>query len=69
MLLSAHTELDTLLQAAVARGAVPGVVALVADHERVLYRGAFGTLDDRRAGAMPADALFRIQSMIKPRPR
>ena len=48
MLLSnnGRTELDTLLQASVKQRDVPGVVAEVANREHVLYRGAFGKLDE-----------------------
>lgn len=53
----APAALDTLLQAAVERRAVPNVVAVVANQEAVLYRGA--------VNARGTD-LFRIASMTKP---
>lgn len=59
-------ELDALLHTAVERRAIPGVVAIVANSERVLYRGAFGKLDEQGAIDMPADAIFQIASMTKP---
>lgn len=62
----ACTELDILLHTAVERGDVPGVVALVADRDQVLYRGAAGSLNERGAQAMSVDAIFRILSMTKP---
>src|SRR5437773_645823 len=62
----ARPKLDSLLQAAVERRDVPGVVAGVANQAGALYRGAFGTLDVAGAIAMPINALFRIQSMTKP---
>jgi CubicO group peptidase (beta-lactamase class C family) len=58
-------SIDAQLRAAVADGAIPGVVAMAADREGVLYRGAFGVADAASARAMSADALFRIASMTK----
>ncbi|HYM21887.1 MAG TPA: serine hydrolase domain-containing protein [Vicinamibacterales bacterium] len=58
--------LDAALAAAVARGDVPGVVAMAATRDRVLYRGAFGKADAARARTMTPDAIFRIASMTKP---
>src|SRR4051794_3345529 len=60
--------LDASLRAAVEAGDVPGVVALVANRERVLYRGAFGVADVATGRPLAADALFRIASMTKPVP-
>lgn len=54
---AATGEIDTLLQQAVECHAVPGVVAIVANRETVLYRGA--------VDASPT-ALYRIASMTKP---
>lgn len=62
----ACTEMDAMLQAAVERRDVPGVVAMVASRERVIYRGAFGVLDEHGVKALSVDAIFRIQSMTKP---
>src|SRR5712691_5339687 len=59
-------SLSQFLTAAVDRGDVPGIVALVVDREGVLYEGAFGKLDVARGTAMPTDAVFRIASMTKP---
>ena len=50
---------------AVDHNAIPGIVALAADRERVLYRGAFGLADSASARPMTPDALFRIASMTK----
>ena len=57
--------IDTVLRDAVARGDVPGVVALVTNRERVLYQGAFGVADVSSGRALAPDALFRIASMTK----
>jgi CubicO group peptidase (beta-lactamase class C family) len=61
----AGVALDAELRAAVERGEVPGVVALVTDREGVLYQGAFGVADVATGRPMAADALFRIASMTK----
>lgn len=58
--------LSQFLSAAVDRGDVPGVVALVVNKDGVLYERAFGKLDVARNVAMPANAIFRIASMTKP---
>ena len=58
--------LDASLRGAVERKDVPGVVALIADRERVLYQSAFGVADVATGRPLAADALFRIASMTKP---
>jgi CubicO group peptidase (beta-lactamase class C family) len=58
--------IDTDLRGAVERQDVPGVVALVTNRERVLYRGAFGVADVATGRTLAPDALFRIASMTKP---
>ena len=58
--------LDNRLRAAVERKDVPGVVALVTDRERVLYKSAFGVADVATGRPLAQDALFRIASMTKP---
>lgn len=64
--MDAGAALDASLREALERSDVPGVVALVADRERVLYRGAFGVADVATGRPLTADALFRIASMTKP---
>lgn len=58
--------LDTSLRGAVERKDVPGVVALITDRERVLYRSAFGVADVASGRPLTLDAMFRIASMTKP---
>jgi CubicO group peptidase (beta-lactamase class C family) len=58
--------LDASLRGAVERKDVPGVVALVTDRERVLYKSAFGVADVSTGRPLTSDALFRIASMTKP---
>lgn len=58
--------LSRFVTSAVARGAAPGLVALVVNRDEVMYEAAFGKLDVARNIDMPADAIFRIASMTKP---
>jgi len=58
-------SLDQKLSAAVTRGDVPGLVAVAATRDRILYQGAFGKADVAGERPMTADALFRIASMTK----
>src|SRR5262249_4740406 len=60
------TEIDGILQRAVQQGVVPGVVAVVANKDRILYQGAFGLMDVGKQRPMSRDAIFRIASMTKP---
>ena len=62
----ASAAIDASLRGAVERNDVPGVVALVTDRERVLYRSAFGVADVSTGRPLTSDALFRIASMTKP---
>ena len=59
-------EMSALLRAAVARGDVPGVVAMVVAPDRVLYHEAFGQQNVARGVDMAKDAIFNIASMTKP---
>lgn len=59
-------EIDGILQRAIKQGVVPGVVAIVANKERVLYEGAFGLMDVGKQKPMTKDTIFRIASMTKP---
>ena len=56
---------DALLQAAVAEGAVPGVVALAIDRNGTLYEGAFGERVLGSGAAMTPDTVVWIASMTK----
>jgi CubicO group peptidase (beta-lactamase class C family) len=60
------TEINALLQSAVQRGVVPGVVAMVANKDTILYQGAFGLMDVGKEKPMAKDTIFRIASMTKP---
>jgi CubicO group peptidase (beta-lactamase class C family) len=59
------SALSTFLGDAVARGDVPGVVALVVDRDKVLYHEAFGKMNVAKNAPMAKDTIFRIASMTK----
>ena len=58
--------LSSYLVAAVERGDVPGVQALIVGREDILYEGVAGKRDVARGVEMRPDTLFRIASMTKP---
>jgi len=60
------TEIDALFQRAVSQGTVPGVVAIVATKDQILYHNAFGLRDVANRKPMQKDSIFRIASMTKP---
>jgi methyl acetate hydrolase len=59
-------EIDMVLQRAVDERMVPGVVAIVANKDRVLYYHAAGLRDVQNQKPMQTDSIFRIASMTKP---
>jgi CubicO group peptidase (beta-lactamase class C family) len=59
-------RLGAVMSDEVARGRVPGAVALVARRGRVGYYESFGKRDPGDAAPMAKDAIFRIYSMTKP---
>ncbi|MCC3157389.1 beta-lactamase family protein [Hymenobacter sp. 15J16-1T3B] len=61
----AHPALDALLQEYVAAGKEPGVIALVAQDGKVLYRKAFGYADVAARTPLQPEAIFRIASQTK----
>jgi len=54
------------LKGEIAKGKLPGAVALVARKGRVAYFESFGLQDKAGAAPMANDAIFRIYSMTKP---
>ena len=58
-------SIDAVLQGAVARGDVPGVVAIAADDDGVVYEGAAGERATNAADPITADTMLRIASMTK----
>ncbi len=59
------SEIDQLLQGAVDRKDIPGVVAIVANRDRILYHQAFGKMDVMNDVEMQKDTIFGIASMTK----
>src|SRR5215469_9170067 len=58
-------EIDAGLKTSISATGIPGVVAMAATAQSVIYEGTFG-LRDRNAGAkMSTDTIFRIASMVK----
>ncbi len=58
--------IDQLLQTAIERGELPGVVAVVTNKDQILYLNAFGKQDVAQKIPMGKDTVFRIASMTKP---
>ncbi|MCP5519291.1 MAG: beta-lactamase family protein [Verrucomicrobiales bacterium] len=58
-------RIDVLCEQAVGEGRIPGVVALVARHGRIVYFKAFGMADNQADRALRTDAIFRIASQSK----
>ena len=58
-------EIDRALQARVSAREIPGVVAMAASGQSVVYEGVFGFRDMATASRMSADTVFRIASMVK----
>ena len=63
---NATAAIDKVLADAVARGDIPGVVAMVTDRRGIVYQGAFGVADAASGRPMTVDTVFRIASMTKP---
>ena len=57
--------IDDILQAAVAKGDVPGVVAMATDGGHTLYEGAFGVRKLGEGAPMTLDSIFWIASLTK----
>jgi methyl acetate hydrolase len=64
--LPSSAAIDAYLTRIVRDTRIPGIVALVADADRVLYTGAFGRQDVAGGVPMANDTIFRIASMTKP---
>jgi len=60
-----RTRVDEVLAGAVAAGDVPGVVALAAGEDGVVYEGAFGRRELGTGPGMTPDTVFWIASMTK----
>jgi len=58
-------RIDEVLRNAVEEKRLPGVVAMVAQGDTVLYQGAFGKQYAAKGVAMASNSIFRIASMTK----
>ncbi len=59
-------SIDAALRAGVEKHGIPGVVAVVASPDAILYKGAFGNREVAGKVPMTEDTIFRIFSMTKP---
>jgi methyl acetate hydrolase len=59
------SHIDSMLRAATSAGEVPGVVALAATDNGIVYEGIFGKRRLHAAPAMARDTVFRVASMVK----
>ena len=62
---AALSDIDAALHAATAAGEVPGVVALAATDNDIIYEGIFGSRRLPAGPAMTRDTVFRVASMVK----
>jgi CubicO group peptidase (beta-lactamase class C family) len=60
------SEIDGVLRRGVETDSIPGVVAIVATKDRILYYNAFGLMNTEKSLPMQKDSIFRIASMTKP---
>ena len=60
-----HSEIDQVLRQQTDAGEIPGVVAIAATADEVIYQGAYGKRDLSRDDAMTPDSVFWIASMTK----
>jgi methyl acetate hydrolase len=59
------SNLDSMLRVATSAGEVPGVVALAATENGIIYEGNFGRRRLLDGPAMTRDTVFRVASMVK----
>jgi CubicO group peptidase (beta-lactamase class C family) len=60
------SRIGTVMQRYVDQGKLPGVIAVVARHGKVVYLERLGMMDVEAAKPMQFDTIFRIYSMTKP---
>jgi methyl acetate hydrolase len=63
---TSSNQIDQVLREAVYQQRLPGVVAMVANADGVVYQGASGKRDTIKNIPMTVDSIFRIASMTKP---
>jgi len=59
------SNIDRVLKKPIEAGAIPGVVALAADDQGIVYQGAFGRRFIDKPDPITFDSVFRIASMTK----
>jgi methyl acetate hydrolase len=63
--MQSNAQIDQILRAKSDAKEIPGVVAMAANSNEVIYQGAFGKRDLSKDDAMTADSVFWIASMTK----
>src|SRR6516164_1964315 len=63
--MQSQAQIDQVLRAKSETQEIPGVVAVAADGNDVIYQGAFGKRDLSKPDAMTPDSVFWIASMTK----
>src|SRR6187455_2033316 len=63
--MQSKAQIDQILRQKSETKEIPGVVAMAADGNEVIYQGAFGKRDLSKDDAMTADSVFWIASMTK----
>ena len=58
-------RIDAMCEEAVKNGDIPGIVALVARHGKIVYHKAFGMADNQSNRLLKKDDIFRIASQSK----
>ena len=59
------SRIDTVMNAYVAMGKMPGMVCLIARHGKIVYFKSFGKMDIEANKLMQTNSMFRIASMTK----
>lgn len=59
-------RIDTVLNADIKKGTIPGAVVLVAREGKIAYFKSFGMRNKEKSLSMEKDSIFRIYSMTKP---
>ncbi len=63
--MQSQAQIDEILRQKTETGEIPGVVAIAADGDDVIYEGAFGKRDLSKDAPMTPDSVFWIASMTK----
>src|SRR5437899_3033795 len=58
-------RIDAMCEDAIKSGGIPGVVALVTRHGKIVYHKAYGMADNSAGRALKPDDIFRIASQTK----